>query len=59
MVHLGLTADFKCRFLQGYGDTVYMKEPIGLLGQSNLNKRNMREWVMQTVEQASTREATE
>ena len=59
MVQLGLTANFKRQFLQWYGATVYMKQPSGLLGQSYLTKRNMREVVMQTAEPASTIEATE
>ena len=36
-----------------------MKEPSGLLGKSDLNKREMREVVMQTAEPSSTREATD
>ena len=59
MVHLGPTTDFKRQFLQWDVNTVHMKEPIGLLGKSDLNKRKMREVVMQTVEIASTREATD
>ena len=59
MVQLGLTVDFNCRVLQWGGDTIHMKEPISLLGQSNLTKHKIREVVMQTAEPASTREATE
>ena len=59
MVQLGLTAEFKRQVLLSYGATVHMKEPINLLGQSNLTKREMREVVMQIAEPASTREATE
>ena len=35
-----------------------MKEPVGMLGNSDLSKRKMREVVMQTTETDSTREAT-
>ena len=49
MLHLGLKANFKCQFLQWDGTTVHMKEPHSLLGEFNLNKRNMREVVMQTA----------
>ena len=58
MVQLGLTANFKRQFLQWYGDTIHMKEPSGLLGKSDLTKREMREVVIQTVEPDSTQEAT-
>ena len=36
-----------------------MKEPIGLLGKSNLNKREIHEVVMQTAEPASTIKVTD
>ena len=36
-----------------------MKEPSVLIGKSDLNKREMREVVMQTADPASTKEATE
>ena len=36
-----------------------MEESSGLLGKSILNKREMCKVIMQTVEQASTREATD
>ena len=58
MVKLGLTTDFKHKVLQWDGETVPMKETSGLLGKSDLNKREMREVVMKTVEPASTIEAT-
>ena len=58
MVKLGLTTDFKHKVLQWDGETVPMKEPSGLLGKSDLNKHEMREVVMKTVEPASTIEAT-
>ena len=59
MVHLGLTANFKRHFLQCYGAAVHMKEPINLLGQSNITKREMSKVVMQTAEPYCTWEATE
>ena len=59
MVQLGLTANFKCQVLQWYGATVHMKEPINLLGQFDLTKREMFEVVMQNSEPAPTRETTE
>ena len=59
MVQLGLTVNFKHQFLQWDGATLHMKEPRGLIGKSNLNKRDMRKLVMQTTEISSTREATE
>ena len=58
MVQLGLTTDFKHQVLQWDGETVPMKEPSGLLGKSDLNKHEMREVVMKTVEPASTIEGT-
>ena len=58
IVQLGLTVKFKRQLLQWYGSTVNMKEPKGLLGQYDPNKRNIREVVMQTAEPASTTEAT-
>ena len=59
MVKIGPTADFKRQLLQWDDATVHMKELIGMLGKYDLNKRNMREVAMQTVEPASTREATD
>ena len=59
MVQLGLMDEFKCKDFQCNGATVHMKEPSGLLGKSDLTKREMCELVMQTTEPASTREATE
>ena len=32
MVHLGLTAEFKCQVLQWDGATIHMKKPISLIG---------------------------
>ena len=59
MVQLGLKADFKRQVLQWDGNTVHMKEPSSLLGKSDLNKREMREVLMQNTKPASTREDTE
>ena len=59
MVHLGFTAYFKRQFFQWDVATVHIKDPITLLGQSDLTKREMREVVMQTSEPASTQEDTE
>ena len=58
VVKLFLTSDFKRQFLQWDGATVPMKEPIGLLGISDLSKRKICEVVMQTAETYSTIEAT-
>ena len=49
MVQIGLTADFKNQVLQWDGDTAHMKKASSLLRKSDLNKRNMREVVMQTA----------
>ena len=59
MVQIVLTADFKRQVLQLDGATVRMKEPSGLLGKSDITKRQMRQGIMQTAEPDSTREATE
>ena len=59
MVQLGLTAEFKRQVLQWNGATVHMKEHICLIGKSGLNKSEMHEVVMQTIEPDSIREATE
>ena len=59
MIQLGLTTDFNSHFLQWDGATVHRKEKIKFLGKFDLTKREMREVVMQTVEQAFAREATE
>ena len=55
MVQLGLMAEFKRQVLQWDVATVHMKEPGGLLGKYNLNKRKIRNVVMQTAEPDSTR----
>ena len=56
MVQLGMTANFKRQVLQWGVDNVHTKEPSGLLGQSDLTKREV---VIHTAEPASTLEATE
>ena len=58
MLQLGLTDDFKRQVLQWDGTTVNIKEPSGLIGKYDLNKREMREMrevFVQTTEPASTR----
>ena len=59
MLQIGHTADFKSQVFQWDGKPVYMNEPINLLGQSDLTKGEMSKVVIQTVEPASTQEATE
>ena len=59
MLQLGLSNDFKCQVLQWDGVNVPMKEPSGLLGQSDLTSSEMCEVVMKTSEPFSTREATD
>ena len=59
MLILGPAADFKHQVPQWYGAKVPLKEPSGMCVKSDLNKRDMREVVMHTLELASTREATE
>ena len=49
MAQLGLMANFKHQLLQWDGATVPMKKPRSLLDKSDLNKRKMREVVMQTA----------
>ena len=57
MVQLSLTADCRGQVHQWEGTILHMKEPSGLLGQSDLNNHKMREVCMKTVEPDSTREA--
>ena len=59
MVQLVLTTNLKRQVLQWDGDTVHMKDPRNLLGQSDLTKRAIREVAMKTAEPDSTREATD
>ena len=54
MVQLGLSANFKRQFLQWDGVTVLMKEPISLIGQTDITSCEMCEVVMQTEEPVST-----
>ena len=58
MVQIYLTANFKYQVLQWDGVKVTMKEPSGLIGKSDLKKREMRKVVMHTAEPDSKREAT-
>ena len=48
MVKMGLSSNFKRQVIQWDGDKVPMKEPRGLLGQTDLTSRKMRKVVMQT-----------
>ena len=48
MVQLGLTAKFKCQILQWDGANVHMKEPRGMIGQSDITKGERCEVVIQT-----------
>ena len=50
ILHLCRSAKFKSKVLQWYGVKVTMKQPIGMLGQTRLTIRNMREVLMQTRE---------
>ena len=59
MVQLGLLADFKRQVLQLEGVTVTMKEPRGLIGQTDINSCEMLEVVIQTAEPVYTRVYTD
>ena len=59
MVQLGLSDEFKSQVLKWGGINVPMKVPRGLLGQTDLTSRDMREVVMQTAEPVSARDATD
>ena len=59
MVQLGPTTNFQRQLIKWYGATVHMKEPISLLGQSNLTKQEMRKVLMKTAEPDCTQESTE
>ena len=59
MVQLGLLVDQKRQVLQWDVLTVLMKEPSGILVQTDLTSRDVHEVVMQTVEPFSTMEANE
>ena len=58
MVEFVLLDDIKCQVLQWECVKIPMKEPIGLLEQSDLTSCNMLKVVIQTAEPVSTREAT-
>ena len=49
MVQIGLMDDFKRQVLQWGGAKLPMKETSGLLGKSDLSKREMRKVIMQTA----------
>ena len=55
MLQLCFSADFKHQVLQWGDDTVTMKEPIGMLGQTYLTIHEMHEVAIQTAEPVSTR----
>ena len=59
MVQLGILEKFKHKILKWGGARLIMKEPSGILGQTNLTSREMIKVVMQTEEPVSTREDTE
>ena len=59
MEQLGILGNFKHQILKWGGARLIMKEPSGILGQTNLTSREMIKVVMQTEEPVSTREATE
>ena len=42
MVKMGLSAYFKCKFIQWDGAAVLMKDPIGLIRRQYLTSREMR-----------------
>ena len=50
VLQIGLLADFKCESLQWYGVIVHMKEPISMIGQTAITKREIRKVVMQNEE---------
>ena len=49
MVQLGPIFDFKRQSLQWYVATVPMNQPSGMIGESDLSKREMRKVIMQTA----------
>ena len=49
MVQLGLQDDFKHQVIQWDDVTVIMKEPIGLIGKSDLTIHKICEVVIQTL----------
>ena len=59
MAQIRLLDEFKLPVLQWDGVTVTMKEPRGMIGQTDRTSRDMRDEVIQTAELVSTREATE
>ena len=59
MVQLCLLSEFKLQVLQWDGVTTPIKEPIGMLGKSDLTSHEMCKVVINTRELVSTIEATE
>ena len=59
ILQLGLSVDFKHQVLQWDDDIVPMKEPIILMGQTDLTSHDMCDVVMHNEELVSTREDTE
>ena len=53
MVQLGLKAEFGHKILEWDDTVVPMNDPVNLLGQTDLTKRNMGEVVIHTKESAS------
>ena len=59
IVPIGLLSDFKIQVLKWDSATVPMKEPIGMIWQTDITINVMRGVVMQTTEPVYTREDTE
>ena len=49
MVHIGLLANFKRQVIQWDGAIFLMKQPSGMLGQTDLTSCEMREMIIQTT----------
>ena len=59
MVHLGISDKFKNQVLQRGGAISPMKQPSGIIGQTDLTSCEMFEVAIQTAEPDSNREANE
>ena len=59
MVQLGMKSDFENQGLEQDDTVVPMKDPVNLIGQTNLAKRDMREVDFLTEETDSNIEVTE
>ena len=59
MAQLGLPVNFNHQVLKWDSVTAPMKEPTGLIGQTDITSHEMCEVETQTTEPVSTREATE